>query len=123
MIGVITYLMKENPQFEIVCYRRSFLYFVRYLETTNMNCHSLFVKIKDSFLEKIGENLLVCKLKRRQKVALDKGGMLISGSVSFKTTDKVTKKSLTRVTFSQFGIIPPCSKLLKASEDTIILKF
>jgi hypothetical protein len=115
--------MKRNPRFEGLCYKRSFLYFARYLEGQDPQYRDIFQNIDDSVLNMVGDGSVFHKLRRKEKIVLDKGGFLISGSISFKLVDQVRKVSLSRTSYSKFGLVPPCEYPMKAAKDTILLKF
>lgn len=123
ILVIIDDLMKRNRKFESLCHKRSFLYFARYLEGTNPKYKKIFQNIDDSVLNMIGESSTFCRLQKREKITLDHGAFLVSGSISFKLVDQVRKISLSRTRYSNFGLIPPCEYPMKASQETVLLKF
>jgi hypothetical protein len=120
---ILNDLMKRNARFQSLCYQRSFLYFARYLEAKDPKYTKIFKNIDDSVLNMVGDSSSFHKLKRREKIVLDKGAFLISGSISFKLVDEVRKVSLSRTSYSKFGLIPPCEYPMKAAKETLLLRF
>lgn len=76
--------MERNPDFELKCYQRSFLYFARHLESKELVYEKLFRGLDDSVLNFIGSNTTLHKLKKRDTVYLEKGGFLVKGAIYYK---------------------------------------
>lgn len=115
--------MRRNKTFESICYKRSFLYFARYLEGQDPKYRDIFSNIDNSALNLVGDSSTFHRLKKREKIVIDKGAFLISGSISFKLVDQVRKVSLSRTSYNKFGLVPPCEYPMKAAQETLILKF
>lgn len=128
LIAVLFDLIDRNPVFEEKCYQLSFPYFLRYLQSLNLQYELMLNGIDDSQyiqsntrLKSIGRMSRLLKPTSLERIHLPKGGFLVSGSVYYQFID--SDRTTSRINYRDMAFLLPVKGEYIFSLDSIVLEF